>query len=199
MFKWLINALTKLESKISKQPTSVTTEQALDRYDIYQPAERLIFEFFDGSKVVKADPMRIYKRIMACGTELSTDQKLAVSPSKDAVKGHENMLKKIREIFDIKPLEEGGLTEFETAELLDSFLLYAHMIKKNSSPTTTIQEEASQPTPPPTKEAENPTTSNDSASGSTGGVPFTGQPRPWRSGRALRSEQSSQASNTTNP
>ena len=37
---------------------------------------------------------------------------------------YKSLLEKIREVFDVKEYEDGGLTEHETLELLNKFLAY---------------------------------------------------------------------------
>ena len=124
--------------------------------DVYRPEERLLYSYWNGTELVRCDPIQLYKRMMAKGPELSIDIKVAQSKSKDAVKAHDSMIKTIREIFSLKPMEEGGLSEIETIELLDHFMRFSDIIKKNSSPSTIFAEGQSgnsEPTkaePPPT-------------------------------------------------
>lgn len=146
-----------------------------ERPDVYHPRERLIYYYWNGAKHVAADPIALYKRMMAQGPELSIDIKVANSASKDAGKAHDALVGRIRTIFDLKPLTDGGLSELESAQLLDHFLVYCERLKKNSSPsptssTTTADSPTSSPTVPPT--------SNSSVSGSTANGPSTDGPGP---------------------
>ncbi len=125
-----------------------------DNPSVYKPRELLIYEYFTGEKMVKADPMVVWKKIMAVGPELDIDIKLSKSAHTDAPKGHESVIKKIRSIFDLKPFEEGGLPETETAELLDHFMIFCASVQKktNGSPTpaeATSVSTASSPTASP--------------------------------------------------
>ena len=144
-----------------------------DRFGLYHPREREIYEYFDGDKLVKADPMVIYKRIMARGQEISVDITVARSPMKGADKAHDSLIKKIREVFNVKPLSEGGLTEQETMDLFDDFLVYVDAIKKNTTPPPDLPEETSPSTSSPTapfggeSSAPAPDTKSSSDSGST--------------------------------
>jgi hypothetical protein len=108
-----------------------------EQYDLFRPKQRLIYRYFDGSKEVMVDPMILYKKVMEHGPVLSIDMKLSVSQHSDNRLGHTNLVKRIREIFAVKPLEEGGLSELETVQLLDHFLGFTERIKKNSSPSQT--------------------------------------------------------------
>jgi len=139
--------------------------------DVYDVKERLIYSYFDGQKLVRVDPLVYYRRVMDKGPELDLDIKLANSPSKASEKGRLGVLTKIRSIFGVKPFEEGGLTESETTDLLDHFLLYCESLKKNSNPTpipptaTSAPTASSSPVPSPTP--------NTSDSGSTATVSST--------------------------
>ena len=146
-----------------------------ERYDTYHPGERLIYRYWDGGKFITADPLVVYKRMMTKGPELSVDIKVARSASKDAAKANDRMIEKIREIFAVKPLDQGGLAEVETVELMDHFLVYCQQVKKNSRPSAT----SSTPTVDSTFSSNgSPTTSNSSASGSIVGESDSAVPTP---------------------
>ncbi len=99
--------------------------------EVYPPKDRLIFQYWDGQKTIIADPLVLYRKIGEKGPEIDTEIKLAQSPSKSAVQGHIGAVTKIREIFGVKPVEEGGLTEIESINLLESFVSWCHDVKKN--------------------------------------------------------------------
>jgi len=125
--------------------------------------------------MIKADPLVLYRRIMAVGKELDIDIKIATSPLKNAPEAHGNVVKKVQDIFQVKGFTEGGLTEIECLDLLDSFLLYTNQVKKNSSllPTSSTPSEAS---PAASSAKESPVTTNTSVSGSTAGDSSTAVP-----------------------
>lgn len=147
-------------------------------YDLYAPKERQIYRYWNGQSVILADPMLIWKRLTAVGPELSVHLKVAMSPMPDADKEHEHAARKIRGIFDLKPLAEGGLTEAEALELLDHFLAYCEQVKKNSksvmtpSPSPAIWQGSTFPATPPS-----PPTSSTSDSGSTANGRNTASPQ----------------------
>lgn len=132
---------------------------------MYRPKDRMIFGYYDGEKEVLADPMILYKRIMDIGTELSVEMKVMRSKSKGARAAHDSAVAKLRKVFDVKSLEDGGLTEVECLELFDVFINYCDLVKKNSSPTPTSATETSASTRSTSEEI--PPTSNISDSGST--------------------------------
>lgn len=122
MFQWLFS----LFGKKHKQ------DQGLgDTLEFYKPKERIIYSYWNGSQIVKADPMTLYKRVMDHSQELSAEMKVSNSPSKDASSSHTSLVKKVRDIFNVLPLEEGGLSELETLQLLDHFMTYTNAVKKN--------------------------------------------------------------------
>ena len=146
-----------------------------DPFDAYQPGERLIYKYFDGTKMVRADPLVLYKWYAFHGPELLVDLKVSGSPSKDANSAHTSAVAKIREMFEVKTLKEGGLSDFEVMDLLDHFLYYCDHIKKKSNRLRT----------PSTPSAASNGTSQDGqasfstlASGSAASVPGTGKPEP---------------------
>ncbi len=134
--------------------------------DVYQPKERFIFKYFNGEKMVVADPLVLYKRIQGKATELSTDMSAASFPGyKKADDAYENLSNNLRTIFRIKPLEEGGLTPTELEDLLNQFLEYSNWAKKkwNLIPISPTETSASTDS----SSADASATSNTTASGST--------------------------------
>lgn len=170
----------------------------LDRFGLYHPREREIYEYFDGDKIVKADPMVLYKRVMAKGPEIAIDMSVARSPLKAAGKAHDDLIRKIRDIFNVKPLDVGGLTEQETMDLFDDFLIYVDAVKKNTTPPPTSQEGTLPPTSPSTapsgdgSSALDPPSPSSSDSGSASNGSSTDTPPPSPTEQPLPSVQSVQ-------
>lgn len=98
--------------------------------DPYSTHERRVYRYFDGQRIRKADPLDLYRRMMNVWPNLSIDSKVATSPSKDAPKAHDNLIQGLRELFVIKPLSEGGLSELEVVSLWDHFMLYVEDIRE---------------------------------------------------------------------
>ncbi len=149
-----------------------------DRSDLYHPGERKTFTFWKGEKEKWAteDPMVLYGRLADIGPELDADWKLARSISKNADIGYKSVVASAREIFQVKSLSEGGLTELEVFELFGKFVAYFGGVKKNTQATATPTPETS-----PTTEsvsATDPPTKPSSASGSPDNGPSTASPAP---------------------
>lgn len=122
---------------------------ARGRVDLYRPRQRLIFHYWNGQREVHADPLVLYRRMMDVGPELDVDLSLAQSTLagyKTQVDGHLEALAKIRTIFEVQPLAEGGLTETESFDLLYTFMAYTYSLKKNGS-TPATSSTSSAPTP----------------------------------------------------
>lgn len=152
-----------------------------ETYNVYALGERLIYHYFDGQQMVAADPLVVYKAMMDVGPELAIDIKVSLSPLKEARTANDNLLKNIRKIFNVKPFAEGGLTDVETAGLLDHFLVFCAQLKKNSSPSAI----SSMPSADSNATSANgPPTLRTSDSGSTASVPSTAAPEPLPSGPA---------------
>ena len=184
MLGWIKNSLRKwleVETVPSSTPPVIPsdTEKIVlpEGSDLFQPEQRLIFSYFDGTTtLVKADPMVLYRKMMEVGPELSVDISVARSASKDADVAYDKMLTKIRKVFGTKLFEEGGLTESETVALFDKFNIYCEEIQKKTKNLVTSQTETpstSQPFIPG-----GPLTPNGSASGSTANAPSTAGQRP---------------------
>ena len=112
-----------------------------DKYAMYSPKQREIYSYFNGDKVVRADPMPLFKSVMDQFSELSIDFKVAASPHKDAAKAWDNAVARVRTIFGIKTLDEGGLTERETVDLYNHFWDFMDSVKKNSPSCQTPPED----------------------------------------------------------
>lgn len=170
------SAPTATQDPVPPAPEPEPEQDEEEEYNLYKPKERLIYTYWDGFKDVACDPYVLYKKLMAKGTDLSIDIKVANSQSKDAAAAHNSMIAKLRIIFDLKSYEEGGLTELETIGLMDHFLLFARRVKKNTSHFPTSQTATSDSSPSST-EGNRPTT-NGSDSGSTANEPSTAEPPP---------------------
>lgn len=106
--------------------------------DLYHPKERLIYAYFTGKEIIKADPMILYRKFK--------DKEVLIDSAIKAIRGPEskwkeperiNFIKYIREIFDLKSFEEEGLTELELSDLFNHFLTYCGDVKKNSNQSQT--------------------------------------------------------------
>lgn len=170
MFDWVKSVWGRITSKFRTK-----------KLGQFNPDERMIFTYFNGEKIIQADPMILYKRVMEVGPVLSIDIKVAFSPSKDAETARVSAIEKIRNIFNLKPLSQGievesTLSDSECGELLEVFLNFCDAVKKNSKVTPNSVTEVL-----PSIELssiENPTTQNTLDSGSTDTDQKQEQPGP---------------------
>ncbi len=140
-------------------------QSSTEPFDIYHPKERTIFHYWNGEKVIDADPLPLYKKMMEVGPELKVDLQVSNSQLKDAPIAHDKAIGKIRKIFTLKSFDEGGLTEVETIALLEHFLIFCEYKKKGGNQPPTSQTETSPPTPPSSDGSQ--AMENTSPSGST--------------------------------
>lgn len=165
---------------------------------LYRPAERKLYGYWNGHKTIWEDPLVLYKKLMEVGPELSVDIKVANSSMKGNIEASNNMVEKIRTIFDIEPYDKNnprssGLTQIQLADLLGHFMSYCEDIKKNSvgSPTSPPTSEPSAPSSIASEEKDQPTKSAlDSTS--TEKESSTEKPTPSPSASGLPSDLSSQ-------
>lgn len=104
----------------------------------FLPCEQEFFPYWDGRRMRKGDPLSIMFRLSADeGLNLEMDLKIASLPDPGAAQAFSNVCKAVRQAFDVKPFDEGGLLDINCKELLLTFLRWNE--KKNplppSSPT----------------------------------------------------------------
>jgi hypothetical protein len=104
---------------------------------------------------------------------ISAEYKLWVSPSIKAREGHVKMVSLMRNIFDVKEIEQDGLTDIEIMKVYSQFLGFCDEIKKNmlpspipATPSATLSSSLAEDRP----------THSSSGSGSTENVHSTGSP-----------------------
>lgn len=175
-----------------------------DRLDFYSPGEQLIYSFFNGRDIVRADPMTLYKRVAARGGDLDAARKVAVSTllkPADVSKAHDDVIRYIREIFDLpapKGLDcTGTLTEEDCVGLLDHFYTFVGVKKKGPSPTPTPAAGTSGATPSSSAAAQ--ATPSSSPSGSADSASSTENPAPSPSASPSPSDSSPPETVTGSP
>lgn len=109
----------------------------MDSFDVYEPGARRIYSYFDGEKVVAADPMVLWRNLMEVRGDLSAHLSLAFAPmdSKDKPQAYAKAAALSRKIFSVREFHEGGLTEAEAVNLVQHFWRYCDGVKKNSPPS----------------------------------------------------------------
>ena len=165
MWKKLIAYLSSFFAK--SPPKEIGTRGMFSLQDM------LIYSYESSPGVfIHADPIVLYRRVMTKGPDLGVDIQVASSPSKDAAKAKQNLLKNIRLIFGVKEWDgKEGMTEVRTTDLLDDFLIFCENVKKNSRISATLQMEMSHSCA--SSSAEKSPTGNTVASGSTEKEPGT--------------------------
>lgn len=112
-----------------------------------QGATRHIYQYFDGQKQVKADPMQINRDLLAYpGLNLERDIQLTKIAADGNPKiqqaandAYDRLLGAIRQAFKVKTFAEGGLADLECLELFNDFGEWWGEVKKklNILPTST--------------------------------------------------------------
>jgi hypothetical protein len=133
---------------------------------MFDANQRQIFEYHNGVRKVKGDPLTIHRKLILAakteGHDLEELIKVVAQPVEVGKKKKKSeielenvqvthyfqsvdiLLGLIRGAFNVKPVEEDGLTESETLILFNDFICYFAELKKNtetsanSSPSTDI-------------------------------------------------------------
>jgi hypothetical protein len=128
----------------------------------YTPAEREIFEFWDGHKVRLADPLTVQRALV---TDPELDAKLDTGllriPGEPGLNAAGRIAAAVRRAFKVPDLEHGGLSEGECISLFCTFGDYIGGLTELARPLAS--------SPPPTGSAapESSPTPTSAASGST--------------------------------
>jgi hypothetical protein len=122
---------------------------------------RYVFKFWNGHRTVFADPMVIWRALQSNEDFREDDFRLMkVEALRDKIIGKVAGI--TREVFELKSVHDGGLTELECLDLLKAFMIYSGFQKKSGDRMQTSQ-------PPMESELSGdstaePSTSDDSAS-----------------------------------
>jgi len=94
---------------------------------------RLLFRYWDGSRFVSADPFVLLRRMLnTTKFDADADVKALSLPEPTIVAKKIGFIAEgIREIFELKPFEQGGLSELECVNLLMLFSDFLNSVKKN--------------------------------------------------------------------
>lgn len=192
----------KKPAPTTETPTTTDKLPAVEesRMDLFRPSERLIYRYWNGEEEVSADPIELYKSVMEVWPDIDRELKLCTHVSSlggfnDSFSAHGKMVDRIRKIFKIKPLGEGGLTDDELVGLIDHFLLYTMSVKKNSRLFPTVPMAILRALQ--SSSDENPPTTNSSDSGETATESSTDAPVPSNTESRSLSDHLPQDSITT--
>ncbi len=174
--KWMLSFLEKSESAAPPAPKEDDFLLSL-----YQPQERLIFKYFNGKEVVSADPMVLFKRYAAVQGDFNHQIRAIAagwkpSTGDDSLALHTKVTDTMRQILDLPPFADGGLSDAEVGNCFAQFIQYSQVVKKNSSLFPTPPKDLSTYTK--LFSADSPPTKDSSASGRTETEVSTASPAP---------------------
>lgn len=92
--------------------------------------QRYVYRFWDGSRTRVADPLAMYRELMAHEDFRLDDMKLLTIPSLMPEKA-KTLAKSYRDVFKVKGVEDGGLTDVECVHNLQDFLGVSYIQKKS--------------------------------------------------------------------
>lgn len=145
--------------------------------EAWRPAERAVYEYFNGKKMVRDDPLEIYRRLMNVWPILQSNLNAASTVSKFADRAWDEALSQLRGVFRVQPVVDGGLTSSELQDLADHFVVWCDRVKKNLRPLRTSFPPVPASTPVSSGDVGS-ATSSSADSGSTAAEPSTGIPPP---------------------
>lgn len=112
-------------------------------FGMFKPTERLIYRYHDGERDRRGDPLELLRRLTGReGLSLEVDAKLATGATPEAPKALGRLVDAVRDVFGVKSLDQGGMTEAECLGLLFHFMQYIAEVQRDFSPLPT--------SPPPT-------------------------------------------------
>lgn len=153
---WLLGPSTLTEFATEKAVKEVTVlrnlpptpeEDVPDEVKTFKPTLK-VYAYFNGQEMVKADPQVLFKQWGQVAGDLDVDFTIIRSGSKDADQAYEKALGRIRSVFNILPMDQGGLDEDSTFELFYHFVNYIAEVKKNSRDSVTKSATTASPPPP---------------------------------------------------
>jgi len=106
----------------------------------FRPRERLIYQYHDGTKDRRGDPLALIRQLMTFdGLALDVDVKLAVGQSPEAMTALGRVVAATRSIF--------GLSDFdaETLALLLHFLTFIAAVQRDAGPLPTLPDVTASP------------------------------------------------------
>lgn len=94
---------------------------------------RLIFSFWDGKQFTSADPFVLLRKLTNTDKfDMTADLKSLQIPDPKIISEKIGFIAEgVREIFSLRPFEDGGLSELECVQLLLTFSDFLDRVKKN--------------------------------------------------------------------
>jgi hypothetical protein len=103
----------------------------------YADADREIFEYWDGQRVRRGDPLAIHRTIICAPEEefnIKVDPKAARVPTPEGLLATGRMAAIVRKAFDVKSVDEGGLTDGECIRLFVEFGALIRVLEDDARP-----------------------------------------------------------------
>lgn len=95
--------------------------------------KREVFRFWDGNAWRLADPLQSFLFLKDHHTfKIESDPQLADQGHVDATR---RLINATREVFQVRQLAQGGLTDGEVLALMGQFVAYMEDVKKKSNPS----------------------------------------------------------------
>jgi hypothetical protein len=103
--------------------------------EAFSDKQRQIFRYWDGAKVLRADPAVILQEMSAHPTtNFDTEPRIMRQQDTFGQEAYDSVLVGIRDVFKLKPIsEDGGLTEIETLDVWIKFQEFITGLKKTFS------------------------------------------------------------------
>lgn len=98
--------------------------------------QRYVYRFWDGSRTRVADPLASYRDLMAHEDFRIDDMRMLSIPALMPDKA-KSLANAYRDVFKVKQVEDGGLTDVECVHNLQDFLGVAYIQKKSTGTTQT--------------------------------------------------------------
>lgn len=97
--------------------------------------DRFIFRYWDGRRQRRADPLEVFRGFFSHPNfDLETDPDLVFAEDlRISLEASARLTTAVRDILQVPPFAEGGLTEAECLRLWQDFFAYTHAVKKNGS------------------------------------------------------------------
>lgn len=116
----------------------------------YRPGQREIFEYWDGKRFRKGDPLAIHRAMLTDPDfDMNIDPGLAGVPHVKGLIATGRVAAAVRKAFAIAPLDAGGLTDGECLTLFCTFGAYIHQLTESSRPLAS----GPAPTEPPASDS----------------------------------------------
>jgi hypothetical protein len=103
----------------------------------YADADREIFEYWDGQRIRRGDPLAIHRAIICAPEEefnIKVDPKVARVPTPEGLLATGRMAAIVRKAFGIKSVDEGGLTDGECIRLFIEFGALIRVLEDDARP-----------------------------------------------------------------